>query len=270
VSGVGVGLALTSAVLHAAWNLRLKAAADPLRFSARALPLATAGVTPLVAAVWLATGRPLLPGRGLVLAGVSGLCELVYFHLLAAAYRRGEVSSVYPTARGTAPVLGVVIGLTAFGERLSAPETAGVVLLVTGVWLARPPAASRRALGPALATGCAIAAYTALDAAGVRTGPFWLYEWAVFAVTSLLLLPWSRGGGPALPAALMGGMTIGSYTLVLLALTLAPLALVAPAREVGVVLVALWGILRLGERERALFKLGGAGLVVAGAGLLVV
>ncbi len=270
MSGIGVAIALASAALHAAWNLRLKAAADPLRLAARALPMATAGVTPLVAVAWVAAGRPLLPWRGWLIACASGLCELVYFHLLAAGYRRGEVSSVYPTARGTAPVLGVAIGLTVFGERLSAAEAAGVALLVVGVWLARPPSTSRRALAPALATGCAIAAYTALDSVGVRTGPFWLYDWTIFAITSLLLLPWGRGGSPVVPTALVGSMTIGSYTLVLLALSLAPLALVAPAREVGVVLVAVWAILRLGERERALFKLGGAGLVVAGAGLLVV
>ncbi|HLH71558.1 MAG TPA: EamA family transporter [Candidatus Dormibacteraeota bacterium] len=269
MSEIGVGIALASATLHAAWNLRLKLAADPLRFAARALPVATAALTPVVAVAWVATGRPLLPWQGWLVAGASGLCELAYFHLLAAGYRRGEVSSVYPVARGTAPVLGVAIGLTAFGERLSLPEAVGAALLMAGVWLARPPATSRRALAPALATGGAIAAYTALDSIGVRTGPFWLYDWTIFAITSLLLLPWSRGGGPALPAGLMGGLTIGSYTLVLLALSLAPLALVAPAREVGVVLVAAWAILRLGERERALLKLSGAGLVVVGTGLLV-
>jgi uncharacterized membrane protein len=270
MSGIGVGIALASAILHAAWNLRLKAAADPLRFAARALPMATAAVTPLVGMGWVAAGRPLLPWPGWLVAGASGLCELAYFHLLAAAYRSGEVSSVYPMARGIAPVLGVMIGLTAFGEWLSPPEALGIVSLIAGIALVQPPATSRRALAPSLATGCAIAAYTALDSVGVRMGPFWLYDWAIFATTSLLLLPWSRGGGPALSTALTGSMTIGSYTLVLLALSLAPLALVAPAREVGVVLVAAWAIIRLGERKRALLKLSGAGLVVLGAGLLVI
>ena len=74
----------------------------------------------------------------------------------------------------------------------------------------------------------------------MRLGPFWLYAWAVFAASSLWLLPWARRGaaGQALP---VGVLTVGAYGLALAALSLAPLALVAPLRESGVVVVALWG-----------------------------
>jgi drug/metabolite transporter (DMT)-like permease len=264
---LAVVLAFGSAVMHAAWNIRLKAAADPLRLAAVGMPLGTLLLTPPVAVVWWASGRPGLPWQGWALAGVSGLVELAYFHSLATAYRRGDLSSAYPVARGTAPVLAAVTGLLVLRERLSPVQLLGVAVLIAGIWLARPPARGRAALRPALLTGLLIATYTTIDRLGVRLGPFWLYTWAVFAATSLALLPWARRGqlAAALP---VGVLSIGAYGLTLTALSLAPLALVAPLRESGVIVVALWGVLRLGERERAGLKLAGAGAVLAGAALL--
>jgi drug/metabolite transporter (DMT)-like permease len=264
-----VTLAFGSAVLHAAWNLRLKTTADPLRVAAVAVPLGTLLLTVPVAAAWLATGRPGLPWQGWALAAVSGLVELAYWHALSAAYRRGDVSSVYPVARGSAPVLAALVGLLLLHERLSGVQGLGVVILVAGIWLARPPVSSRAALLPALLTGAAIATYTTLDRLGVRMGPFWLYAWAVFVATALWLLPWARPGlAEGVQAAQVGALTVAAYGLTLAALSLAPLALVAPLRESGVVVVALWGVLRLGERERAPLKLGGAAAVLTGAALL--
>lgn len=239
--------------------------------AAVALPLGTLLATPVAAAAWLASGRPGLPWQAWALAAVSGLVELAYFHTLSAAYRRGDVSSVYPVARGTAPVLAALAGVLLLGERLAPLQVAGVVALLAGIWLARPPpggpVSGRSALAPALLTGVLIAVYTTIDRLGVRLGPFWLYAWAVFAATSLWLLPWARRGSTA-QALPVGVLTIGAYGLALAALSLAPLALVAPLRESGVVVVALWGVLRLGERERAPLKLTGAAAVLAGAALL--
>lgn len=234
-----------------------------------ALPLATLLATPAVAAVWLATGRPGLRWQGWALAAVSGLVELGYFHTLSTAYRRGDVSSVYPVARGTAPVLAALAGIVLLGEHLAPLQSVGVVVLLAGIWLARPPVSGRAALVPALLTGVLIATYTTIDRLGVRLGPFWLYAWAVFVATSLWLLPWARRGSTA-QALPVGVLTMGAYGLALAALSLAPLALVAPLRESGVVVVALWGVFRLGERERAALKMGGAAAVLAGAALLAV
>jgi drug/metabolite transporter (DMT)-like permease len=236
-----------------------------------AVPVGTALLTPVVAVIWLAAGLPGLPWQGWALAGVSGLVELGYFHALSTAYRRGDVSSVYPVARGTAPLLAALVGLLVLREHLAPLQLAGVGVLLAGVWLARPPGrgAGRAALMPALLTGVLIATYTTIDRLGVRLGPFWLYSWAVFAAMSLWVLPWARRDVLA-QAAPIGVMTIGAYCLTLAALSLAPLALVAPLRESGVVLVALWGVFRLGEREGARRKLGGAGAVLAGAALIAI
>jgi len=265
---IGALLALASAGLHAAWNLRLKASDDPLRLAAQAIPIATLAATPFVATFWLVDGRPGLPVQGWLLAVASGGLELGYFHLLSAAYRRGEISSVYPVARGVAPVLAVATGVVVLGERLGPVQWAGVAALVGGVWLARPGAAGRLALAPALATGVAIAAYSAVDRLGVRTGPVWLYAWATFAAMAIFLAPWGRGPRQS-SAPLVGLLTVAAYSLVLAALSIAPLAVVAPAREVGVVIVAVWGVYRLHEGDRAGAKLAGAGAVVMGGLLLV-
>jgi drug/metabolite transporter (DMT)-like permease len=265
--GLAVLLALTAALAHAIWNVRLKQAADPLQLAARAVPVATLAATPPVAALWLATGRPGLAPLGWALVLLSTLLELAYFHLLSAAYKAGDISAVYPIARGTAPLLAVLIGVLLFRERLSSVQLAGVLVLIAGVWLVRPPLGGGRALGLALLTGVSIASYTAVDSRGVRLGPFWLYAWLVFAALSIVLVP-ARGRLPVPGAATVGVLMVGSYSLVLAALTMAPLALVAPLRESSVVLVSLWGVLRLGERQGAVIKLVGAGAVLAGVLLL--
>ena len=285
---IAVGLALGAAVLHATWNLRLKSTIDPLQVAAVAVPLGTFLLTPFVVEAWLATGRPGLPWQAWALAALAGLVELLYFHSLSSAYRRGEISAVYPVARGTAPLLAAFVGVVALGERLTAVQAVGVAVLMAGIWLARPPArvggpslfgaarhslraqpslGGRSALAPALLTGIMIATYTTIDRLGVRLGPFWLYAWAHFTATALWLLPWARTGlvSEALP---VGLLSVGAYGMALAALSLAPLALVAPLRESGVVVVALWGVFRMGERDRAPMKLGGAAAVLAGAALL--
>jgi drug/metabolite transporter (DMT)-like permease len=265
---LGAVLALASAGLHAAWNLRLKASDDPLRTAAQAIPTVTLLGTPLIAIAWWLNGRPMLPLEGWLLAVGSGGLELVYFTLLSRAYQRGEISSVYPIARGTAPLLAVVVGVALFAERLVPLQWAGVAALLLGVWMTRPVASSRAGLLLPLTIGASIAASSALDRLGVRTGPVWLYGWATFATMSVFLAPFGRGPRGAGIAA-VGLLTIAAYSLVLLALSIAPLAVVAPAREAGVVIVAGWGIFRLGERERAIQKLIGSLAVVVGAVLLI-
>ena len=101
------GLIGLAAVLHATWNALLKGSADPLRLAARALGVTTLVGVPPAVVIWVAAGRPGLPLEAWELAALSAVVELVYFNFLSAAYRRGELSAVYPIARGTAPVVAV-------------------------------------------------------------------------------------------------------------------------------------------------------------------
>ena len=71
--------------------------------------------------------------------GRSGVVEAAYFVLLSAAYRRGDLSVVYPIARGTAPLLAVVFGVVVFGERLGVAGSIGVALLLVGFLVLQQP-----------------------------------------------------------------------------------------------------------------------------------
>lgn len=277
-------LVLVAALLHATWNAAVKGSGDPLRATARAVWLGTAAATPFAAALWLAQGRPGLSGSAWPIAATSAAFEVAYWVSLGVAYRGGDLSTVYPVARGSAALLGALLGLGVLGERLSAPQLAGVVLLLAGTLAAAIPGAARRSLRPALAIGGLIAAYTFLDRLGARTGPAWLYGWLIFAGGSVMLAAALGmaprgivGPRPAPGSALDPGwwrplgsglLMIAGYTLVLTALAIAPLAGVAPLRESATVLATGWGVLRMGERDGAAWRLAGAACIAAGAILL--
>jgi len=233
--------------------------------------------TPFVGLVWLLTGRPSLPPAGWLLAAVSGLFELAYFIFLSEGYKRGDLSVVYPIARGTAPVLAVLAGLLLLREHVSTPQLLGVVCLLIGIWAVRRPRSAGPATSWALLTAICIATYTTVDRLGVRLGPPWLYGWAVFFFTCLLLLGWLALSTRRLelPADWPNTLGVGllmttTYVLILYALSIAPLAVIAPLRESSIVLVALWGVFRMGEREGWRLKLAGAIATVVGAALVTI
>jgi drug/metabolite transporter (DMT)-like permease len=269
-------LVLLAAVFHATWNALLKASENPLALATRAVTWGTVVSLPPVAAAWFVAGRPGLPLAGWLIALASAVLELVYFISLSTAYQRGELSVVYPIARGTAPLLAVLVGLLLLGERLHATAGLGVVALLAGIWAVRRPAAAGSALWPALLTGLMIAAYTSLDRIGVRLGPPWIYGWllwlfgAIFLIvwTSVRRVPGSRLSDEPKLSVTVGVLMTAAYFMILFALSVAPLAIIAPLRESAIVLVTAWGIWRLGERRGAWLRVAGALAIVAGIALL--
>ncbi len=192
-------LLLTAAVLHAGWNILLKTADDPLRTAGRGMVVGSAVLIPAATVGWLVTGRPAIPPEAWAIALASGSLEALYFSLLSAAYARGDLSLVYPIARGTAPVLAVAIGILFLGERLGPVGTVGVALLLVGILsLQRPWAVFRRSseLTPrmrqaawlAVATGVTIASYSAVDLNGARIVDPWLYVAMIWGFTAAILL----------------------------------------------------------------------------------
>lgn len=327
-----LALIAVAAVLHATWNVILKSGGDPLGTATRALAASTALAAPVALAAYLATGAPPIPMAALGLALVSGVLQVVYFVLLAAAYRVGAVSVVYPIARGTAPLLTVGLGLVVLGERPGPVAAAGIGLLGVGIlailqpWraltarpFARPAwaapgeatatevrnatpiriavrqarAANRLGLDPAVgfavATGVAIAAYSAVDSVGARTVAPWLYAALFYPISAVLLVAWTRwvdprlgpGGGvgsagrpapaPWGRATLAGCFSLAAYLLILGAYSVAPLSIVSPLRESAIVLGSAWASFRMGEAvdvRDGIRRTAGAAVVVAGALLI--
>jgi drug/metabolite transporter (DMT)-like permease len=290
------GLVAGAAVLHVAWNVLLKTAGDPLRAAAIGMTSAAAVIVPVAAIGWFVIGRPSIPAEAIWLSILSGLLEAAYFGFLAAAYRRGDLSVVYPIARGTAPLLAVAVGIVVLQERLGAPGIAGVAFLLVGLLTLQRPwrylRAANRAGGSgdaavrfALATGVMIAAYSAVDRVGARLVEPWFYAGLIWASCMVFLWAyvWFRrsvlravdppGVFDRRRAAVGGWITLSAYLLILAAFSVAPLTAVAPLRESAIVLASGWGTMRLGEgrdRPETIRRIGASALVVVGAILLAI
>lgn len=261
-------LALAAAFVHALWNLLLARARDTVAATAVALVVSVVVFAPVTAVVWEADAS-VWP---YVVA--SSCLQLLYFALLVAAYTRAELSVVYPLARGSAPVLVLLVGVVFLGAGASTAQVAGVLLVATGVVLVRGGAA-RQGVVLALAIGGVIAAYTLVDKHGIRhASPVTYLELTMiapaiayaFAIVRMRGLPAVRAA-VNVPAFAAGIATFGAYALVLAALQRASAASVAAVRETSVVIAAVFAAPLLGERVGRV-RIAGACLVAAGVAAL--
>ena len=270
-----IALVAVSAVLHLAWNVRLKTAGDPLRAATIGMLAASVGIVPLGIAVWWAQGRSALPVEGVALGVASGVVEAAYFILLSAAYRRGDLSVVYPLARGTAPLLAVFIGVVVLGERLG---VAGLDRRRRCCWPGSWSCSGRggRSRWPGAGGGRGAQGRRrqrdpvrardrrddrdlhrdrpGRDAPDRRRSSYAAILWATCSVVLVLWVAFVAGGdllryGPAAArrAAVGGWLTLAAYLCILVALSVAPLSGVAPLRESATVFAAAWGSVRMGE-----------------------
>src|SRR2546430_8534179 len=159
-----LALALAAAFVHALWNLLLARARDIEAATAIALVVAVVAFALPAAAFWQVDGRvwPYVVG--------SAAFELVYFALLASAYRRAEFSVVYPIARGSAPVLVLVVAITALRGATSWRQAAGVAPIAGGIVFLPgfQHRMKRSGLVFGLTIGCCIAGYTLLRKERIR------------------------------------------------------------------------------------------------------
>jgi drug/metabolite transporter (DMT)-like permease len=263
-------LALLSAVSSAVWNLLVKQSHDTEAVTAVALAIGVVLFSPA-----LAFGH--IPLAAWPYIGASAALELIYFTLLATAYRRAELSLVFPIARGLAPVLVLLIGLVALHDRASAGELAGVLLVAVGATAVRGVkiAGGFADTGIALLIAVCIAGYTLVDKHGVSLASPAPYLEAVMA---LLVLPYlalvarARGLQPLRRelrprTAVIGVAIIGGYALVLYGLRLAAAAPVAAVRESSVVIGTALAAIVLRERVGPA-RFCGACLVAAGVTVL--
>lgn len=249
-------LVLASALVHASWNAMIKGkTGDPLA--------ASTGLS----IAWALLGPPFmlfvpLPSSASIpFLAASILVHIAYFSLLNAAYREGDLSFVYPIARGVPPVLVAVSAFFLAGERPSAIGIAGVAAIAIGViglgWSSKARG-GRRVLALALGTALSIATYTMLDGLGARrcgdpiTYLVWLstIQGALFAIGALVIKgrPLAREVRARWKLGLLTGvLSSGGYAVALWAMTEAPIALVAALRETAVLFGAILGALMLRE-----------------------
>jgi drug/metabolite transporter (DMT)-like permease len=271
VPGTALAFALAAAFVHALWNILLARARNPEAATAVALVVAIVVFAPVAVAVWDVDVRvwPFLVG--------SAAFELLYFALLASAYRRAHLSVVYPLARGTAPVLVLIIGVVALGAGTSWRQVGGVLLVALGVLLvrgARLSTDSRDVLFWLPIAGC-IAAYTLIDKHGIRYSTPLVYlelSMVVPAVGYAAAVAALQGRealrAEANPASFVAGLaTFGAYALVLAALERASAASVAAVRETSVVIATALAAVVLKEPVGP-SRFAGAVSVAAGIALI--
>ena len=267
MSSSGLLLVIAAALAHASWNLLAKRAAHvgPAFVFANGL-CATILYTPWV--VWILVfdqNEWSWPIVGCLV--LSGALHLGYSLCLQRGYQLADLSVVYPIARGTGPMLSTVGALLLLGEPATVRGICGMLCVVAGVLLIATQGKVARLVQPAAMVGVRwgalvgafIATYTLVDAYGVKTlliAPV-VYDWATGATRTLMLLPHVAKQPKKTLAAMQGywplAWTIGvlsplGYILVLYALRDgAPVSLVAPAREMSMLLVTLAGLYLLRE-----------------------
>ena len=284
MSGQALALVLTAALLHAVWNLAAKRidGADGVTFVWLYVVGSVAVWVP-VAVVWVIVRHETPTWTWWYAAALTGAFHTVYQLVLQTGYERGDLNLVYPVARGTGPLLTFVVAVSLLGERPAPVSVAGVVAVLVGVLvIASGPASGRHPRLSGIlwgaATGAAIAAYTLWDdhsvnALAVPPVPY-------FALGLLLQLPgltlirrgrgsvrevWRLTRGPVVVVAVLSPL---AYLLVLRAMQLAPVSLVAPARETSIVIGALFGWWVLHEPHPARRAIG-AVVVLAGIAAIV-
>lgn len=248
---------LGSAFLHALWNSLVKTGASRLG----AMVILSVCEVPIGVTVALFRDAPALNVLPWVLA--SGLVHFFYKFFLTFAYERGDLSRVYPIARGTAPLVVALLSGLILSDVITPIEFAGITLLGFGILMMAQgvfvQGENRRLIPFALGSAAATAAYTLIDGQGARlAGDAVGYVAWVFIVDgagfALGMLAW-RGGAvlprdrkPWATGALAAAASYGAYGISVWAMTVAPIALVAALRETSILFAVMIGWLGFGEK----------------------
>lgn len=273
-------LVLGGAAMHATWNAVIKGSGDPL--IAMALVTAGSGSAALILLPFI--GWQVAPEAWIWIAG-SALAHIFYRLALVRGYEIGDMSLVYPIARGSAPLLTALIGVTLFSEVVSRLAFAGILTIVAGVIgisMARRGLAMAKntaAVGFALLTAMLITTYTYLDGFGARiSGNAAAYTVLLFVVDTpvmLVIALWRRGPDRVVAAlrrswafSFGGGiLSFLSYWIAIWAMTQVPIPLVAALRETSIAFGALIAVIFLGERVTPV-RIAATLAILSGAALL--
>lgn len=249
-----IALTLFAALLHATWNALLRGGTDKLW-----------SMTIMCIAIALASGAialflPLPARASWKYALLSALLHVGYNLCLVRSYQSGELSQIYPVARGSSPLLIACAAALFAHEKIALHTVGGIALISAGILMLAVRMRGLRGSGicPALVTGAFIAAYSVADGMGVRLSgnalsyTVWMSAlWGVLmpAVYILLrghknLLRWR----PDLLSAAAGGLvSLLAYGIIIYAMTRSPMGAVSALRETSVLFVAAIGYWFFGE-----------------------
>lgn len=263
MTDAALGLVLTSALLHACWNLLAKRAGGGVLFVWLFTTISSILYAPLAIAIVVWGERSLTPVDAIFMSGSAAL-HLVYFVSLQRAYRDGDLSVVYPLARGTGPTFASIAAIVWLGERPTTQAIAGAVAVIGGVLFltagggSSQPDKRSRGIAWGFACGLTIASYTVWDKFAVSrydVSPILLQVVGNFGV-SLVLTPiairnwsavrshWQEHRGKTIIVSILEP---AAYTLVLFAMSFTDLFYVASAREVSILVGTLFGAYLLKE-----------------------
>ncbi len=289
MTALALALVLLSAVAHSTWNLLLKRSAEKELFVWWLLATSSILMVPLgVVLFWL---HPFShPGWAFVLA--TSALHILYFLLLGRSYSEGDLSLVYPIARGVGPMLVPILAAIFFGESVAGLAIIGIVAIVVGIYtvswwgnfrnLVRAPAdfLRNRDTRYATFTGLTIASYAMVDKRGVDHVEPFLYMYLLTVGASVGMFPyvlrkwglarigraWQANPGPIVASSLLAFL---AYGLVLTAFSLSRVSYITPAREVGIVLGVILGVFLLKEPFGA-GRLLGSSFIVVGLVLIAI
>ena len=278
MSTLALVLVLTAAFLHAMWNYLLKRSGGGVGFVWLFGAFSTLIYAPLALGlvIWL---KPQIGFIQIAFIFGSAVLHTVYFLLLDKGYRVGDLSLVYPLARGSGPLLAVIAAILFLGERPSPLAIAGAVMIGFGAFtLTGDPRKLKEngalhAVGFALLTGTVIAAYTLWDKVAVSTLliPPLLQDWGTNLGRTLLMVPlasrnsgkirhaWNNYRKEVITVAILCPL---SYIMILSAMVFTPVSYVAPAREISILIAAVMGAHFLAEGDLPRRALAATAMVI--------
>ncbi len=266
---------LGSAFFHALWNTLIKSGTNRMA----ATVILSLGEIPFGIAVVLM--RPALGWEVAPWVIAAGCTHFFYKLFLTLAYQRGDLSRVYPIARGTAPLIVAVVSALFLNEALSTQDFLGVTVLGLGILMMAGGVIfsneNRKLIPFALGSACATSVYTLIDGHGARISGdavayvAWVFiadgtffSTGILAWKGLSLLPRERK--PWATGMIAAAASYIAYAISIWATTVAPIALVAALRETSILFAVMMGWIFFHEkmtRSKAL-----AALVIVGGVVL--
>jgi drug/metabolite transporter (DMT)-like permease len=199
MSGIAMGIVLASAFLHAGWNYLLKKSERKIVFIWWFLLVC--GIVYLPFFLYYLP-KTAIPVQGWYCIVATGLLHGVYFWCMGGAYQRGDLSLVYPLARGSGPLFVPILAVILLGEEISPLGITGIALIVVGIYCAHlcsfagaaflePFRALKGGASPwALFTGLSIASYSLVDKVGVGLVYPPVYIYLLLLIAWLMITPW--------------------------------------------------------------------------------